>query len=60
MSQNAHGLNPSLAADFRDSILRVQVLDEGEYGEQTWRDDVKALLEWDKVSFTLHNTGFEK
>lgn len=34
-----------LAADFRDSTFRVQVLDEGEYGDQTWRDDLKALLE---------------
>ena len=32
-----------LAADFRDSTFRVQVLDEGEYGEE-WRDKLKKLL----------------
>ncbi len=34
-----------LAADFRDSTFRVQVVDEGEYGDQTWRDELKTLLE---------------
>lgn len=34
-----------LAQDFRDSTFRVQVLDEGNYGDQTWRNDLKELLE---------------
>jgi type III restriction enzyme len=34
-----------LAEDFRDSRFRVQVVDEGEYADQTWRDELKALLE---------------
>jgi type III restriction enzyme len=34
-----------LAEDFRDSTFRVQVVDEGEYGDQTWRDELKKLLE---------------
>jgi len=34
-----------LAEDFRDSTFRVQVVDEGEYGDQTWKDDLKKLLE---------------
>jgi hypothetical protein len=33
-----------LAEDFRDSTFRVQVLDEGEYGDE-WRDELKRLLE---------------
>jgi type III restriction enzyme len=33
-----------LAKDFRDSTFRVQVLDEGEYGDETWRDDLRRLL----------------
>jgi type III restriction enzyme len=36
-----------LAADFRDSTFRVQVLDEGEYGDRTWKDELKELLEAD-------------
>jgi type III restriction enzyme len=38
-----------LAADFRDSTFRVQVLDEGEYADQTWRDELKGLLETDEI-----------
>jgi len=34
-----------LAEDFSDSTFRVQVVDEGEYGDQTWRDELKKLLE---------------
>jgi type III restriction enzyme len=34
-----------LAADFRDSTFRVQVLDEGEYGDRTWKDELKELLD---------------
>ena len=34
-----------LAEDFRDSTFRVQVVDEGEYADQTWRDELKSLLE---------------
>jgi type III restriction enzyme len=34
-----------LAEDFRDSTFRVQVVDEGEYADQTWRDELKELLE---------------
>lgn len=29
----------------KTSTFRVQVADEGEYGDQTWRDDLKKLLE---------------
>lgn len=34
-----------LAEDFRDSTFRVQVVDEGEYADQTWRDELRELLE---------------
>ena len=34
-----------LAADFEDETFRVQVLDEGEYTDRDWRDDLKKLLE---------------
>lgn len=34
-----------LAEDFRDSTFRVQVVDEGEYADQTWRDELRQLLE---------------
>lgn len=34
-----------LAADFEDETVRFQVLDEGEYADRDWRDDLKKLLE---------------
>jgi type III restriction enzyme len=34
-----------LAADFEDETFRVQVLDEGEYTDRDWKDDLKKLLE---------------
>jgi type III restriction enzyme len=34
-----------LAKDFEDETFRVQVLDEGEYTDRDWRDDLKKLLE---------------
>lgn len=33
-----------LAEDFRDETFRFQVLDEGEYSDRDWRDDLKKLL----------------
>lgn len=33
-----------LAADFRDETFRFQVLDEGEYADRDWRDDLRKLL----------------
>ncbi len=33
-----------LAEDFRDHIFRVQVLDEGEYPDDDWRDELKRTL----------------
>ena len=34
-----------LAEDFQDETFRFQVLDEGEYADRDWRDDLKRLLE---------------
>ena len=34
-----------LAKDFEDETFRVQVLDEGEYADRDWRDDLRKLLE---------------
>ena len=34
-----------LAADFQDETFRFQVLDEGEYTDRDWKDDLKKLLE---------------
>jgi type III restriction enzyme len=34
-----------LAKDFEDETFRVQVLDEGEYTDRDWKDDLKKLLE---------------
>jgi type III restriction enzyme len=34
-----------LAAAFEDETFRFQVLDEGEYTDRDWRDDLKKLLE---------------
>jgi len=34
-----------LAADFEDETFRFQVLDEGEYTDRDWRDDLKKLLQ---------------
>jgi type III restriction enzyme len=34
-----------LAAEFEDETFRVQVLDEGDYTDRDWRDDLKKLLE---------------
>ncbi len=34
-----------LAADFQDETFRFQVLDEGEYTDRDWQDDLKKLLE---------------
>jgi len=34
-----------LAEDFEDETFRFQVLDEGEYADRDWRDDLKKLLE---------------
>jgi len=33
-----------LAEDFDDETFRFQVLDEGEYADRDWRDDLKKLL----------------
>jgi type III restriction enzyme len=34
-----------LGEDFQDQTFRFQVLDEGEYEDRDWRDDLKRLLE---------------
>jgi hypothetical protein len=34
-----------LPKDFEDETFRFQVLDEGEYTDRDWRDDLKKLLE---------------
>jgi len=34
-----------LADDFRDNTFRVQVLDEGEYADRDWKDELRRLLE---------------
>jgi type III restriction enzyme len=34
-----------LAEDFEDETFRFQVLDEGEYADRDWRDDLKKLLD---------------
>ena len=34
-----------LAADFEDETFRFQVLDECEYKDRDWRDDLKKMLE---------------
>jgi type III restriction enzyme len=34
-----------LAKDFQDETFRFQVLDEGEYTDRDWRDDLKKMLE---------------
>lgn len=34
-----------LAKGFEDSTFRFQVLDEGEYADRDWKDDLKKLLE---------------
>ena len=34
-----------LAADFQDETFRFQVLDEGEYTDRDWQDDLKKPLE---------------
>ncbi len=34
-----------LAVDFQDDTFRFQVLDEGEYADRDWRDDLKKLFE---------------
>jgi type III restriction enzyme len=34
-----------LGEDFKDQTFRFQVLDEGEYEDRDWRDDLKRLLE---------------
>ncbi len=34
-----------LAKDFEDETFRFQVLDEGEYADKDWREDLKKLLE---------------
>ena len=34
-----------LAEGFQDETFRFQVLDEGEYTDRDWRDDLKKLLE---------------
>jgi hypothetical protein len=34
------------ARDFQDETFRFQVLDEGEYKDRDWRDDLKMLLEY--------------
>ncbi len=34
-----------LAEDFQDETFRFQVLDEGEYKDRDWRDNLKKLLE---------------
>ena len=34
-----------LGEDFRDNTFRVQILDEGDYPDKDWRDELKRLLE---------------
>ena len=34
-----------LAEDFQDETFRFQVLDEGDYADRDWRDDLEKLLE---------------
>ena len=34
-----------LAEDFQDETFRFQVLDEGDYTDRDWRDDLRKLLE---------------
>jgi hypothetical protein len=34
-----------LAEDFQDETFHFQVLDEGEYSDRDWRDDLRKLLE---------------
>ena len=34
-----------LAADFEDETFRVEALDEGEYTDRDWREDLKNLLD---------------
>ena len=34
-----------LGKDFEDETFRFQVLDEGEYEDRDWRDDLKRVLE---------------
>ena len=34
-----------LAADFQDETFRFQVLDEGEYKDRDWQDNLRKLLE---------------
>ncbi len=34
-----------LVEDFQDETFRFQVLDEGEYADRDWREDLKKLLE---------------
>ena len=41
-----------LAKDFEDETFRFQVLDEGEYTDRDWREDLKKLLE-----STSHTAG---
>ena len=31
--------------DFQDETFRFQVLDEGEYKDRDWQDDLKKMLE---------------
>ncbi len=33
-----------LAEDFQDETVRFQVLDEGEYTDRDWRDDLKRAI----------------
>ena len=34
-----------LTKDLSESNFRVPVVDEGEHGDQTWKDDLRRLLE---------------
>ena len=34
-----------LGKDFQDETFRFQVLDEGEYEDRDWRDDMRKFLE---------------
>ena len=34
-----------LGEEFHDQTFRFQILDEGEYEDRDWRDDLKELLE---------------
>ena len=34
-----------LAKDFHDERFRFQVLDEGDYADRDWRDELKKLLQ---------------